>query len=246
MLNYRLVFTWNWPENLKLSSNKEKRLALGVYPEVSLKEARDKRDEARKLLATGVDPAENRKAMKAAQIADSETFEVIAREWFAKKKSSWVETNAERVLRRLELNVFPWLGHLPIANIDAPQLLAVLRRIENRGVIETAHRVLQSCGQIFRYAIATGRTRRDLSQDLRGALAPVKSKHFAAIIEPDKIKDLLLAIDAYPGSFIVQSALKLAPLFFVRPGELRMAKWQDFNLDMAECSVLDKRLENRR
>jgi integrase len=215
-------------------NNKEKRLALGVYPEVSLKEARDKRDEARKLLASGVDPAENRKAMKAAQMANGETFEVVTREWFAKKKDSWADNHAERILRRLEANIFPWLGNLPIASIDAPKLLAVIRRIEGRGAIESAHRILQTCGQIFRYAIATGRAERDLSVDLRGALSPVKSKNFAAITEPDKIKDLLQAIDAYPGSFIVHCALKLAPLFFVRPGELRMAEWQGFNFDTAE------------
>lgn len=226
-------------------NNKEKRLALGVYPEVSLKEARDKRDEARKLLASGVDPAENRKAMKAAQVADGETFEVIAREWFAKKKDSWAQCHSERILRRLEANIFPWLGNLPIANIDAPKLLAVLHRIERRGAIESAHRMLQTCGQIFRYAIATGRTERDLSVDLRGALSPVKSKNFAAITEPDKIKDLLQAIDAYPGSFIVQCGLKLAPLIFVRPGELRMAEWQDFNLDTAEWRYITSKTKTQ-
>jgi len=226
-------------------NNKEKRLALGVYPEVSLKEARDKRDEARKLLASGVDPAENRKAMKAAQVADGETFEVIAREWFAKKKDSWAQCHSERILRRLEANVFPWLGNLPIANIDAPKLLAVLHRIERRGAIESAHRMLQTCGQIFRYAIATGRTERDLSVDLRGALSPVKSKNFAAITEPDKIKELLQAIDAYPGSFIVQCGLKLAPLIFVRPGELRMAEWQDFNFDTAEWRYITSKTKTQ-
>jgi integrase len=230
--------SWSMDQNIgdlsTVTITRKNALLWGWYPEVSLKKARDKRDEARKLLASGVDPAENRKAMKAAQVADGETFEVIAREWFAKKKDSWAPCHSERILRRLEANIFPWLGNLPIANIDAPKLLAVLHRIERRGALESAHRMLQTCGQIFRYAIATGRTERDLSVDLRGALSSVKSKNFAAITEPDKIKDLLQAIDAYPGSFIVQCGLKLAPLIFVRPGELRMAEWQDFNFDTAE------------
>jgi hypothetical protein len=135
---------------------KEKRLAFGVYPETGLKEARAKRDEARKLLTDGADPGETRKAMKAAQIADAETFEVVAREWFAKNAARWAENHGNRVIRRLERDIFPWLG-------NAPKLLGALRRIEERGAVETAHRALQNCGQIFRYAIATGRAERDIT-----------------------------------------------------------------------------------
>lgn len=213
---------------------KEKRLALGVYPEIGLKEARAKRDDARKLLSDGVDPGENRKAMKAAQVADGETFEVVAREWYAKNAPSWADNHGNRVIRRLERDIFPWLGNAPIRNIDAPKLLGALRRIEERGAVETAHRALQNCGQVFRYAIATGRADRDLSADLKGALPPVKGGHFAAVTDPKQVAELLRAIDSYQGTFTVQCALKLAPLFFVRPGELRQAEWKDFDLDSGE------------
>ena len=213
---------------------KEKRLAFGVYPEIGLKDARAKRDDARKLLSDGADPGETRKAMKAAQLADSETFEVVAREWFAKNAASWAENHSNRIIRRLERDIFPWLGNAPIGNIDAPKLLGALRRIETRGAVETAHRTLQNCGQIFRYAIATGRAERDVAADLKGALPPVKAGHFAAMIEPKEVAELLRAIHAYQGTFTVQCALKLAPLFFVRPGELRHAEWAHFDLDTAE------------
>ncbi|CAG1020901.1 Prophage integrase IntA [Methylococcales bacterium] len=213
---------------------KEKRLAFGVYPEIGLKDARAKRDDARKLLSDGADPGETRKAMKAAQLVDSETFEVVAREWFAKNAASWAENHSNRIIRRLERDIFPWLGNAPIGNIDAPKLLGALRRIEARGAVETAHRALQNCGQIFRYAIATGRAERDVAADLKGALPPVKAGHFAAMIEPIEVAELLRAIHAYQGTFTVQCALKLAPLFFVRPGELRQAEWAHFDLDAAE------------
>lgn len=213
---------------------KEKRLAFGVYPEIGLKEARAKRDDARKLLADGADPGETRKAMKAAQVADAETFEVVAREWWGKNAPAWAENHSNRTLRRLERDIFPWLGNAPIRTIDAPKLLAALRRIESRGAVESAHRALQNCGQIFRYAIATGRAERDISADLKGALPPVKGGHFAAMTEPKQVAELLRAIDDYQGTLTVQCALKLAPLFFVRPGELRQAEWAHFDLDAAE------------
>ena len=213
---------------------KEKRLAFGVYPETGLKEARAKRDDSRKLLADGADPSETRKAMKAAQMADAETFEVVAREWWNKNAPTWAENHSNRTLRRLERDIFPWLGNAPVRTIDAPKLLAALRRIESRGAVETAHRALQNCGQIFRYAIATGRAERDISADLKGALPPVKGGHFAAITEPKQVAELLRAIDGYQGTLTVQCALKLAPLFFVRPGELRQAEWAHFDLEAAE------------
>ena len=214
---------------------KEKRISLGVYPDVSLKDARDRRDAARKLLANDIDPSEQRKAKKAAKaIQGANSFEVIAREWHAKRKSSWTERHAETVIRRLELNVFPWLGTQPIADITAPQLLSVINRIEERGAIETAHRVLSICGQVFRYAIVTARAERDPSGDLKGALQPVKTQHFAAVTEPDKIAEVLRAIDGYEGTLVVRSALRLAPLVFVRPGELRQAEWADIDLECAE------------
>jgi integrase len=214
---------------------KEKRMSLGVYPDVGLKIARERRNEARKLLTDGVDPSENRKAIRASQVERSgNSFEVVAREWFEKYSPSWAACHSSRIIRRFEKDIFPWLGARPIADIKAKELLTVIRRLEQRGVLETAHRALASCGQVFRYAVATGRVERDPTGDLRGALPPVKGEHFAAVTEPKKVGMLLRALDGYDGSLIVQCALKLAPLVFVRPGELRMAQWQDIDLDQAE------------
>lgn len=214
---------------------KEKRLSLGVYPDVGLKEARERRDEARKLVADGVDPSENRKAQKSAK-ADraANSFEVVTREWFAKYASSWVDYHGDRILRRLERDIFPWIGGRPIADITAQELLSVIRRIEGRGAVETAHRALSNCGQVFRYAVATGRADRDPSGDLRGALAPAKGGHMAATTEPQRLAEILRAMDGYEGTLIVKCALRLAPLVFVRPGELRKAEWADFDLETAE------------
>lgn len=216
-------------------SSKRKTLSLGVYPDVSLKDARNRRDEARKLLANGIDPSAHRKAAKAARIAiAANSFEIIACEWYAKHEPNWAQGHSSRVMGRLERDVFPWLGHVPIADITPPELLAVLRRVENRGALETAHRVLSICGQIFRYAIATGRASRDISQDLRGALPPTKGNHFQAVTDPKKVGELLRTLDGYQGTFVVQCALRLAPLVFVRPGELRHAQWEDIDLEAAE------------
>jgi integrase len=214
---------------------KRKTLSMGVYPDISLKDARDKRDEARKLLTQGVDPAEHRKAAHAAR-ADSlaNSFEVIAREWFAKNQSSWSETHGDRILRRLERDIFPWIGKKPIADLTPPGLLSVVRRIESRGAVETAHRALQNCGQVIRYAVATGRAPRDITADLRGALPPTQETHLAAVTEPAQVAPMLRAFDDYSGSFVTKCALRLAPLVFVRPGELRRAEWADIDLDKAE------------
>ncbi len=214
---------------------KEKRLSLGVYPDVSLKDAREQRDKARKLLAQGTDPSDNRKANKSAR-ADraANSFEVVTREWFAKYSPNWAEHHSGRIIRRFERDIFPWIGGRPIAEITAPELLAVVRRIESRGALETAHRALGTCGQVIRYAVATGRALRDPSGDLRGALAPVKGEHFAAITDPKRVGELLRALDSYQGTLTVQCALRLAPLVFVRPGELRHARWADIDLDAAE------------
>jgi integrase len=214
---------------------KEKVLALGKYPEVGLKDARERRDDARKLLANDVDPAENRKQQKAAKAERAaNSFEAVAREWIAKNTPTWAATHTSKIVRRLEMYVFPWLGGRPIAEINAPELLAMARRIEGKGALETAHRALQNCGQVFRYAVATGRAERDPTGDLRGALQPVKSSHMAAITEPHKVAELLRTLDGYQGTLTVRCALQLAPLVFVRPGELRAAAWADIDLDAAE------------
>ena len=214
---------------------KEKLLSLGTYPDVTLKAARDKRDAARKLLADGIDPGRQRKAQKSARAERaSNSFEVVAREWFAKYAPTWAENHGDRILRRLDRDIFPWIGGLPVADVTGPELLSAVRRIEARGALETAHRALANCGQVFRYAIATGRAERDISADLRGALPPVKVESFAAVTEPDKVGELLRAIDGYQGTLTVSCALRLAPLVFVRPGELRKAEWADIDLDGAE------------
>lgn len=227
-----------WRQDYRFDG-KRKTLALGVYPDVSLARARERRDEARRLLAEGIDPGEHRKAaraMKEERAANS--FEAVAREWFAKHLADKADTHRDKVIRRLEKDVFPWLGGRPIAEITAPELLATIRRIEARGAVDSSHRVMQSCGQIFRYAVATGRTERDPTSDLRGALQTVKTEHLPALVEPKAVGELLRAIDGFRGSFQVQCALRLAPMLFVRPGELRKAKWADFDLDRAEWRYL--------
>ena len=216
-------------------AGKEKLLSLGTYPDISLKEAREKRDEARNLLANDIDPSEHRKVTKQARVERSaNSFEAIAREWFAKNIDVWAKSHSDKIIRRLERDVFPWLGGRPVAEITAPEILTISRRIEARGKIETAHRANANISQVMRYAIATGRAERDPVPDLRGALTPVKRKHFAALVDPSKVGELLRAIDAFKGTFPVQCALRLAPLFFVRPGELRQAQWKDIDLDKAE------------
>ncbi|WP_175772000.1 tyrosine-type recombinase/integrase [Paraburkholderia phenazinium] len=218
---------------------KEKRLSLGVYPDVGLKDAREQRDEMRKLLTKGVDPGEHKKAKKAATLdRATNSFEVVAREWFARQSPGWAKSHADKVIQRLEKDIFPWLGNWPIHEIAAPELLTVIRRIEDRGAKDTAHRAMQNCGQVFRYAVATGRAERDPSADLRGALPPLRHENFASITEPAKVAELLCAIDGFRGTFVVKSALLLAPLLFVRPGELRKAEWSGFDLEKAEWRYL--------
>jgi len=217
---------------------KEKVLALGVYPDTSLKQAREKREDARKQLADSIDPNENKKAVKQSKAESAaNSFEVIAREWGAKKVETWEEKN-NRSKRMLERNIFPWLGSKPITDILPKDILDCLRRVEDRGTIETAHRTLQLCGQVFRYAVATSRVERDITPDLRGALPPTKGEHFAAITKPKQAAELLRAIDGYSGSFVVKSALQLAPLVFVRPGELRQAEWEHIDIEAKEWRYL--------
>ncbi len=216
-------------------SGKEKTLALGVYPDTGLKQARGKRDEARAQLDAGIDPSEQRKAQKLVGLERAaNSFEVIGREWFERHCDTWAASHANKIIARLENDVFPWLGSRPIAEITAPEVLAVLRRIESRGTLETAHRVRGNCSQIFRYAIATGRAVRDPVPDLRGALPPVRGKNFASITEPAKVAELLRAIEGFKGSFVVACALRLGPMLFVRPGELRQARWAGIDLEKAE------------
>ena len=185
---------------------KEKLLALGAYPEISLADARERRDKARKQLANGIDPGAVRKAQKQAETEETETFEVIAREWHTKFAPTWTEGHAAMIMSRLERDLFPWIGKRPIAGIKAPELLAVLHRVESRGALESAHRIRTIAGQVFRYAVSTGRAERDPSGDLKGALPQPGEKHHAAITEPKEAAPLLRAIDGYQGHFVVKCA----------------------------------------
>jgi integrase len=216
---------------------KEKKLAFGSYPEINLLDARQRRDEARRQIAHGVDPGAVRKAQKQAETEETETFEIIAREWHMKFAHSWIPRHAVTIMGRLERDLLPWIGNRPIAQIKAPELLAALRRVENRGALESAHRILNIAGRVFRYAVATGRAERDPSADLKGALPQPGEKHLAAITDPKEVGPLLRAIDGYRGHFVVKCALRLAPLFFVRPGELRHAEWAEIDLNEAVWNI---------
>ncbi|MBP7766226.1 MAG: integrase arm-type DNA-binding domain-containing protein [Syntrophaceae bacterium] len=221
----------------KKGDAKHKTLAFGAYPDISLQDARKKRDDARKLLAGGIDPAEERKAQKQAAIEEGETFEMVAREWHNKFKPRWKESHAERIMGRLERDIFPFIGKKPISHIKAREVLTLLQRIEGRGANELAHRAKALCSNVFCYAIATSRIEHDPTAGLKGALTPVTTINMAAITDPASVGQLLRAIDAYKGSFVVQCALKFAPLTFVRPGELRHAEWSEINLEAAEWNI---------
>lgn len=214
---------------------KEKRLAIGSYPETSLKAARETRDMARTRLATGIDPSEHKKALKAARVTEGQnTFKAIALEWHAGRSHAWSPIHSRNVKDRLSQNVLPYVGNKLITEIKVPELLKLLRRIETRGAHETAHRVLGNIGEVYRYAIAAGLAERNITLDLKGALQPVVKNHPAAVTEPRQVGELLRMIEGYSDTLTVQCALKLTPLVFVRPGELRNALWEDIDLEQAE------------
>lgn len=231
---------------------KEKRLVFGLYPIVSLKQAREWAIDARKMISRGIDPGQVKKdaqnAIKeAAAVAPStETVEIISREWFEKFGGQWVDSHGSKVIRRLERDLFPYIGRDEIKAVTPAALLSVLRRVEARGAVETAHRLLQNCGQIWRYAVATGRAESDITQSLRGALPPSKETHLGAITEPAEVGKLLRNIDEYKGSEVVRLALKLAPLVFVRPGELRQACWSEFDLAARLWTIPAGRMKAKR
>jgi len=230
---------------------KENRLSLGTYPDVSLADARSRRDDARKLIAAGDDPSEARKAAKAERKAAAEvadllaqgkpgpgTFEAVAREWLATVHEAKVSAgHAERTRIRLEQDAFPWIGRRPIAEVDAPELLQLLRRVEARGAIETAHRIKDACGQVFRFGIAAGYCTRNPAADLREALRPVPTRHHAAIVDPKKAGELLRAMGDYAGHPVTRAALALSALLFLRPGELRQLEWSWVDLDAATVTL---------
>ncbi|MHB8447652.1 MAG: tyrosine-type recombinase/integrase [Rudaea sp.] len=218
-------------------AGKARMLSLGVYPEISLVVARKRRDDARSLLQSGLDPSSQRKAKKLrAKLSIENTFGAIAREWLQHQRGKLAEVTYRKAEWLLSF-VLPAFGNKPIADITAPEILAILRGIEERGIHETAHRVKQRIGQVFRYAIATGRAERDPSNDLRGALAPVVTTSRAAVTDPKAVSELLCAIDAYEGQPVTMAALKLAPLVFARPGNLRAMEWSELDLDAAEWRI---------
>jgi len=210
---------------------REKMLSCGVYPDVSLKKARERRDAARAQVADGIDPGTTRQAEKA---ATANTFEAIAREWLATQKKALAPKTYDKAVWTLEALVFPYIGLHPVAKVSAAEVLKVLQRIEARGHHETAHRTRQRCSQVFRFAVQTERAERDVTADLRGALAPAVATNHASITDPVRVGELLRAIDGYAGHPVTAFALKLAPLLFVRPGELRHAEWSEFQLEGLE------------
>lgn len=225
---------------------KQKTLTLGAYPSITLANARAKTLEAKAKLAEGIDPAALKAVQKAARFsAGADTFEAIGHEWYAKKIPSWAPATASKVKRFLSNDLYPVIGKRPINEIRAADLLMVMRRVESRGALELAHRIREYAGQIFRYAVATGRAERDPSGDLRGALPPVKSKHHASITEPRKIGELLRAIEGFTGSFVTKCALQLAPLVFVRPGELRHAEWSEIDFEASEWRISPEKMKMR-
>lgn len=227
-------------------AGKEKRLALGVYPTVSPRKARTDAAREKEKLRDGRDPSAERRAHKAtAKVAAENSLEAVAREWLALRAAEFTPKHIAKVQGQLEGNLFPWLGDRPIAELRAPELLAALRRIEARGAIHTAKRAHQYVGQIFRYAIATGRCERDISGDLKGALVPEKQRHRAAITDPAKVGELLRALDGYQGSLATRCALLLIPLVFVRPGELRHAEWAEIDLNRAEWNIPGEKMKMR-
>ena len=227
-------------------AGKRKTLALGVYPETTFKEAKNKRDEARKLLDDGVDPSEVKKSKKLQLIMDKDNnFQDVAAEWHENQKAGWTPGYAKDVWERLNVNIFPYLGTKPIGDITPPELLAVLRKIELRGAVDQAHRVRTICSLIFRYAIATGRAERDTAADLRGALKVYSHTPRAAITKPGEIGGLLRAIDDFTGTFVVKCGLQLLALTFVRSGEIRFGEWSEVDFSAKFWSIPAKRMKMR-
>ena len=225
---------------------KEKRISLGTYPTIGLKEARERREETKKILANGIDPSAQRQAIKVSTTSiDKDSFEVVTREWFDKHVVNLAPSYSKKVRSLFERQIFPVLGAKPIAEVEPTDVLNAARHVEQTGAIETAHRLIQICGQVFRYAIATGRTKYDVSTGLHAALPKVNVKHMATLTDKKRIGQLLRAIDAYGGFFPVRCALRLAPLLFVRPGELQKAEWAEFDLPAAEWRLPASKMKMR-
>lgn len=221
-----------WRYNYKFAG-KFKTYAVGIYPDVSLKDARVLHEEARELLARDIDPSAYKKIkrLSMSRYSGSDGFEGVAREWFEVWKSKNTDTHSKKTLASLEKDVFPWLGDRPLKAIEPHEILIVLNRIVSRGAVETAHRVKQTIGQVFRYGVATGRAERDKTIDLKGALPVYRKKHFPAITDPKELGHLLRVIDDYRGSLVIRCAFKLSPLVMLRPSELAGAEWSEIDFD---------------
>lgn len=218
---------------------KQKLLAIGVYPAVGLATARERRDDARKKLAAGVDPSVAKRVEKrVARLAASNTFEAVAHGWMNERKTVVEIGQYEKTLARFESDVFPWIGRRPITEVDAPEILAVLKRIDSRGARYTAHRVRSEISRVFRYGIKEGYCKTDPARDLVDAIPPAQTTHFASITEPSKVGEMLRAFDGFAGTFPVLCALKLAPMLFVRPGELRKAQWSQIDIERGDWRYL--------
>lgn len=224
-------------------AGKEKLLALGAYPDVSLKTARDLRDQARAKIAGGTDPSEERRQAKQ-EATGAGTFAAVAEEWIERQASAWTPGHAITVRSRLDRDVLPYLGKRPMLQIDAPEILTILRRVESRGAIESAHRIKTVIGQVFAYAVATGSATRNPAADLgAGALKVPVARPMAAVLKPADVGALLRNIDGYTGTHVVRCAFKLAPLVFVRPGELRAAEWSEFDLEAKQWVIPAARMK---
>lgn len=235
---------WFWKYR---AGGKEYRLAMGSYPTVTLTAARRTRDAAKLKKADGVDPVQARKVSKLkSSNAAGDSFSEVALEWFDMQAPHWSEAHAVRSRRQLERDLFPWIGERRLDSIKPAELLATLRKVEQRGAVETADRVLMLARQVWRYGVATCRADRDITADLKGALSPYRGKSFAAITDPPKLGELMRAIQAYKGGPIVRAALQLAPMLFQRPGELRGAEWAEIDLDAAMWTVQAKRMKRRK
>ncbi len=235
-----------WRMNYRFAG-KQKTLALGVYPAVSLAEARQGRDKARKLLAQGTDPSTaKREDQRATATAAANTFELVAREFHKSKGDSWSTAYAAKWLRGLEKDLFPYVGALALATITAPVLLDALRRVEKRGAIESAHTLRQTAGQVFLYGVQTGRCERNPAPDLNGALKPVNVTHMAAILEPVKVGELMRAIDGYSGQPMTRTALALSALLFQRPGNIRQMEWGWVNVEAALMTIPSEDMKRRK
>jgi len=234
-----------WRMNYRFAG-KQKTLSLGVYPSISLKQARVARDSAKRLLTKGVDPSQSKQAEKRHAVKSSLfTFKSVATEWMAKQSTTWVKTTVVNKQAMLDRHIFPWIGSLPVADIEAADVLSVIQRAESRGTIETAHRLRMLCSQIFRYAVATSRITSDPTRDLQGALVPVTVAHRATITDSKAVGALLRAIQCFEGTFVVQCALQITPYVFVRPGELRHAEWSEIDLDSAEWRIPAEKMKMR-